>query len=81
VPSEKVISLIDLKYGDDQKTYTVSAGFKNDKDEIFAIWLPQYVLMPTLFSDDIDTQDWSKPVLDSFSAPIFEKCINILSKK
>ena len=81
LPSEKVIPLVDLKYGDDKKTYTVSAGFKNDKGEIFAIWLPQYLLMPTLFSDDIGTQDWSKPILDSFSAPIFEKCLNLLQKK
>ena len=80
LPSPKVVPLIDLRYGDAQQTYIVSAGFKNHRDKIFAIWLPQYLLMPTLFSDDVG-QDWSKPVLDSFSAPIFETCINILSEK
>ena len=79
LPSENVVAFVDLKYGDAQQSYCVSAGFKNSKGEIYAIWLPQYLLMPTLFSNDtLQMQDWSKPTLDSFSAPIFEKCIDIL---
>lgn len=80
--SPNVVPLAHLQYGVNAEKYCVSAAFKNDKGKIFAIWLPQYLVIPMLLSDDDEKMpDWSLPVLDSFGKPLVLESIKMLSEK
>ena len=79
---DKVVPLAWLQYGKHQTKYCVCAAFKNSGGEIFAIWLPQYLIMPMLFTPEKERMpDWSNPQLDSFAKPIFAECVKLLEKR
>lgn len=59
-----VLPLFELNNGTEQ--FCIAAAFQSGK-QIRGAYLPQYLLMPFLFSNDAEMPDWSRPVLDSFS--------------
>lgn len=77
--SDKVVPLANLEYGPEAKSYCICAALKGDDGKIRALWLPQYMLMPMLFTDKSERmKDWSRPELDSFSRRVFFGCVELL---
>ena len=72
-----VIPLFELDNG--KESFCIAAMKQDAQGRITGAWLPQYLLMPFLFSDDVTMPDWSKPELDSFgsrlAAAVLEKLI------
>ena len=60
-----VLPLFELNNGTEQ--FCIAAAFQSGK-QIRGAYLPQYLLMPFLFSDDTAMPDWSMPELDSFGS-------------
>lgn len=59
-----VIPLFELDNGNGR--FCIAAMKRNSRGEVTGAWIPQYLLMPFLFSEDSSMPDWSKVELDSF---------------
>ena len=61
-----VIPLFDLNNASGR--FCIAAMKRDASGRMTGAWIPQYLLMPFLFSDDSSMPDWSKPELDSFGS-------------
>ena len=59
-----VIPLFELENG--KERFCIAAMKRDSRGRMTGAWIPQYLLMPFLFSEDVSMPDWSKPELDSF---------------
>jgi len=66
-PGNGIVSLFDLDNGTERFCVAASNGK--------AVWLPQYLLMPFLFSEDRAMRDWAHPELDSFGADVLKTAL------
>lgn len=72
-----VIPLFELDNG--KERFCIAAARKDGKGGIVSVWLPQYLLMPFLFSEDAAMPDWSKPELDSFGCRVVSEVLKQLN--
>lgn len=61
-----VVPLFELANGTER--FCIAALKRDGTGRNVGAWLPQYLLMPFLFSDDTAMPDWSMPELDSFGS-------------
>ncbi|OGV71102.1 MAG: hypothetical protein A2283_21605 [Lentisphaerae bacterium RIFOXYA12_FULL_48_11] len=63
-----------------EQKYCIAAAMKGDNGRYKSIWLPQYLFMPFLYSDETGQKNWSLPEQDTLGKVLFTECVALLLK-